>query len=114
MTANLSNCQKLYELSGWAGTEKYMSPRGTLTRKENASDSYIPAYSLDYLLDKLPYKIVDVSEYFILTLDKGAVWNCCYNFGGKTKYMQQADTHVDAACLLAIKLIEEGIIDVKA
>lgn len=93
--ANVENCEELFELSGW-GTdlERYVM--------EN-----VPAYDLGMLLRKLPpyYVIYRGIEKCHVGIIAGR--NFVSNRGIEEI---EADTPEDAACLLAIELIKQGII----
>lgn len=111
-TASLENCKKLYELSGWEDTEfwysSYMNVDSSITYdgsvrafKDRVRDEDLPAYDLGFLLRGLP------SDQTITLQHIGETWKCIRYTG---EYAD-ADTPEDAACLLLILLIEQGIID---
>lgn len=112
--ASLDNCKQLFELSGWkdtgngfgwikgAGNELY------LVSIRNDEEIKIPAYSLGYLLRKLPAtsKIINVST------DKAQIYGALFydQHGEKSRFELAADTPEDAACKLAIELIKQGVL----
>lgn len=123
--ASLENCKRLYELSGWSCEKAYWPPQYTSSHDyvvgtpddevdEKILDSLTPAYDLGYLFRKLPQES---------KIDKGH-----FQYGGDVRYhakyswntelpnrkrhyaTESADTPEDAACLLAVKLFEEGVL----
>jgi hypothetical protein len=130
-TANLENCKKLYELSGWGETEylygkNIVSGNYPLFHQDNYPQSYpyessFPAYDLGYLIRKLPQDLKSEPdkdnrcEQWGLRLETPIVnhtsglWAFYYE-NSKPYIWQEADTPEDALCLLAIKLFEEGIL----
>lgn len=127
-TANLENCKKLYELSGWGnvGGEQdnpdYYWVQSLDGGRENytcygggsiPSDGGIyPAYDLGYLLRKLE-DAEHQGEAIQLNYchHQDGSRNYCISIGKALKSLfEYADTPEDAACLLAIKLIEQGVL----
>lgn len=120
MVASLENCKRLYELSGWDDTYLvYNTANGKVTplfAKELMHRDDYPAYDLGYLLRKLPP---------IITLKSraGGRWSAQLIRGQlvynpqeqkdeikKWEVERTADTPEDAAVLLCIKLIEQGVL----
>lgn len=105
-TASLEHCKELYELSGWEDTEKlHCLTCGDITQQgakinDGRTHESVPAYTLGYLLRKLP-------EVRVLQMpDNG--WNV-YT-GAEPMADVYADTPEDAACKLAIELFKAGIL----
>lgn len=129
-TASLENCKKLYHLAGRSWEEPdYFYPQYDTnkyrTKAENANVHIlqkqsiavgIPAHDLGYLLRKLPKQHMSLagSPAGVWFNPKIGKWICDYtivNSSGNHKgNVIWADTPEDAACLLAIKLFEEGIL----
>lgn len=127
-TASLENCKKLYELSGWEDVSYSWVRKGdskSIIHRSHSeyagvmadADFANPAYDLGYLLRELPAKIPSNehsnNDWLILEKIVGAQdgdWVARYG----TQYIYQSDTPEDCCALLAIKLIEEGIINVEA
>lgn len=116
--ANLENCKRLYELSGWKDTDFGWLAHSDwetgdwsheLTKLEKKR-WVAGAYDLGYLLRKLPAVYEEhLGARWIFKLDQEAegVWAAYY----VSKRLEgNADTPEDAACLLAIKLFEQGIL----
>ena len=105
--ASLDLCKELYELSGWMGESRYiwtLDGRSIPTeRLKTIEEIDVPAYDLGYLLRKLPPK----SRIFKLAENQ---YGCAYGGLNQRQYMSRADTPENVACLLAIKLLEEGIL----
>lgn len=119
--ANLTNCKKLYELSGWIDDDLPFYCHGFVYRTMEIDTSdyhqHYPAYDLSYLLRKLPRFITSEQEHGVLTLWSGEKgWYCGYEEDGEVletelmRFEALADTPEDAAALLAIKLFEQGIL----
>ena len=129
-TTSLSISKRLYELSGWGErceVDKMWKQQGELwsvVDSYQAEDrdgfiraGYVPAYTLGELLRKLPRRVgtydgleLDIDQYYGET----TIWRAAY-VGMVTGKINQklcctAATPEDAAGLLAIKLLEEGII----
>lgn len=121
--ANLENCKRLYELSGWGEDCEFhwlhreifdRIPRQSDLKDGVTEEDYAPAYSAGYLLRKLPAQFGK----------RGSNSAECLRLAkGKNKYLAgyigvdlvwgfpcEADTPEDALCLLAIKLFEEGVL----
>lgn len=111
--ANLKLCQQLWELSGWETSDWYdLDPDGrpeeylATTEDKIDENNYIPAYSLGYLLRKLPNRTERIQDTVLLgraTDNKG--WSIVYR--DMTKI---ANTPEDAAAKLAIELFKKGIL----
>ena len=114
-TANLENCKRLYELSGWEDGKLFPVDGGNY-----------PTYSAGYLLRHLPETLdlekTTVKDLFVAKFPNGYLADYRYrdphqqNRGGgwwhrydKAKEVE-ADTPEDALCLLAIKLFETGVL----
>jgi hypothetical protein len=122
-TASLELCKELYKLKPEWDTEYWITSHGLQKRDLSGypnqpdriktlpvitADVYAPAYTLDYLIRKLPPKYMGAW----LELWKPTVgWAVGYDDGGveENEYpTATADTTEDALCKLAIKLIKEG------
>lgn len=109
--ASLDLCKELYELSGW---------ETDYTTKEFDDKNHIvgtPAYSLGYLLRKLPRTITDDEDEEIYQLMVMAVldenkWLAGYDNTIHTPHASYADTPENALCKLAIELIKSGVLKV--
>lgn len=140
--ASLDLCKELYELSGWSFSDysypvksektEYQKFRSyhhkavnryayLLENKGGNLDNAIPAYTLGYLLRKLPKFYEEGKTVYLLTVQPnpiGAGWQAHYRFASRTpnssntgsRFRQEADTPEDAACLLAIELIKQGVL----
>lgn len=115
---SLEISKKLYEVSGWDNCslkwirdkhpEHNMGEFVSDTNVTPKSMEYLaPAYDLGYLLRKLPGTIGN--KYLDIGYGGTGVWSACYELFEQDHYCT-ADTSEDATALLAIKLIEEGII----
>ncbi len=102
-TTRLDLCKELFELSGLVLTEMQWYKGKPVYNAPYGWD--YPAYDLGCLLRKLPRD-------FVLRPITGAQWEIHYAPGmsGKEKICQ-ADTPEDAACMLAIELFKQGIIE---
>lgn len=115
-------CVELYELSGWNDNSLAIHPEW------QDFSNICPAYSLGYLLRKLPKKIEREDDgNYTLNLhqwQKDGVWYWEINYGrhdstlfltGKNAgYVSaKADTPENAAAQLCIQLIKSGIIPIK-
>lgn len=119
--ASLELCKKLYELSGWddpetLGAIKSSETTGVVSTLPPGKNFYygnrIPAYSLGYLLRKLPQSLSADADHitgdWMLKLDHPSHgWNAYY-YGDLQGGV--ADTPEDAACKLLVELIKTGII----
>lgn len=123
--ASLELCRELCELSGWYDQTWWwnydFAPNGksyewraepSMLRFESQPvHTSIPAYSLGYLLRKLPQTIAPHITVWPLSIE--------YNFDGRwmAKYAGElcvwADTPENAACKLAIELIKQGVLPKK-
>lgn len=115
--ADLSLCSELYKISGWAGTHQvwYFSEdydcvddsEDIVTCRQTMGDrkTICPAYSLGYLLRKLPdCKVLNVS-----TGTKTPIYGAIHN---DSDTVVQDETPENATCSLAIQLIKSGIIPI--
>ena len=123
-TASLELCKTLWELSGWAGTERYFQEGGTVWHNleddvsvEN-SKFVCFAYDLGFLLRKLPAmegpNSDDIGRLTVfnskeVTNGKRA-WSAGYDNMDCYFYIQEADTPEDALCKLAIELFKQGVL----
>jgi hypothetical protein len=116
-TASLENSKRLYELAPewndtfnfWEQTDGVPEGEPYLVQPElmrmyglwgtQELKKRTPAFDLDWLLDKLPSRtsILKVADY--------PEW-----YASRDKYEESANTASDAACLLLIKLIEQGVV----
>lgn len=108
--ASLELCKELYELSGWwdDNLEKYDSHDGTIVRFGN-----IPAYSLGFLIRKLPAMIEDGGVEHWLTVEKHEQDDYMVAYSGHGSILigsPHADTPEDALAKLAIELHKAGIL----
>lgn len=138
-TANLENCKKLYELSGWVGTQNYWKSfinhqadkwsefkvvdfNGAKIPKDFGEETY-PAYDLGYLLRKLPKEIEHRDVYYSLVVRWIGDNDMRIHYWSEVERKRLLSTNTeigalgigeyeDAACLLAIKLFEKGILHV--
>lgn len=126
-TASLENCEKLYKLSGW--TDKSLEKHGyySLPPMVAYHETDIPAYPLGYLLRKLP-KATDINtdkweesfdcsipEMFFMAWEMDTMdhkWRVQMQVEDEVlePILFEADNPEDAACLLLIRLFEEGIL----
>lgn len=112
-TANLENCKRLYEVSGWDEQElSHYSEQLTIQDYE-----LTPKYDAGYLLRKLPeYNSPADDETFNLHLilthadDYSRLYLAEYQSSDSIYMNEVSDTPEDALCLIAIKLFEEGIL----
>lgn len=107
--ANLENCKKLYELSGWESGEWFtMGAEDEISLAEMPD---IPQYDLGYLLRKLPRTINIDGVPYQFRLEPHKLLEEWWASYSHTRDIQIfAPTPEDATCLLAIKLFEEGIL----
>lgn len=107
--ASLELCKELHKLSGWeTGYWFSLDERSTEPFQGTRDNpfSVCPAYSLGYLLRKLP--TTQVYHGRGRAGDYKAEWHF---YGGDNKTVKcWADTPEDALTLLAIELIKQGII----
>jgi len=121
-TASLALCKELYELSGWievtyehelVNGESYTTTLPVKEMEHGDRNTYIPAYDLGFLLEKLPQNswvgYVDTSGQRGYALAKTYAWN---EKGTDIDRIVQcsADIPEDAACKLAIELFARGIL----
>lgn len=119
--ANLENCKRLYELSGWMETSysySYMYTTWKLSQlfSNVHSKKRIPAYDAGYLLRKLSSlvgkKYGRLYLEFAQNPNQSKQWYCSFVNEDMRFPVGEADTPEDALALLCIKLIEEGILNV--
>jgi hypothetical protein len=113
--ASLENCQKLFELSGWDDTDAHWKwhpgypdkPEVFISGEEWPGDAWTTcvAYDLGYLLRHAKGMMVSTDPI-------GERGNAMFlHFADNNRiYEEHADTPEDAACLLACKLFETGIL----
>lgn len=117
--ADPSLCKELYELSGWRDTpEHHWQEQGSIETFDYDRTLLCPAYSLSYLLRRLPKYLVD-SYQLILTPYNIATtaWSARY-MQFKTTANKKVDLYEskghnpeDALCKLAIELFKQGILE---
>jgi hypothetical protein len=106
--ASIENCKRLYKLSGWNKPTDvtlpttYYAEDGEVYGAEswNHEDFIFPAYDAGYLLRKL--------DGFDVRLLYSNTWMRWSAFADEQPEL--ADTPEDALCLLAIQLLEQGIL----
>ena len=123
---SLSISKKLYEATGWDDTDfdwlidklddEYTKPPevGYRTSRKSEIFDFVPAYSSDYLLEKLPSIINETSLTLSSAYGTGTWFSSYqdYKVNGMTvNYLTVADTPADALALLAIKLFKQGILE---
>lgn len=102
--ASLELCKELYELSGWwwdTSTRHYVMP----AKNKGQGEVRRPAYSLGFLLTKLPPES-NISHI-------GDKWYIAKHYlqgEGFRSIEETADTPEDAACKLAIELFKQGVL----
>jgi hypothetical protein len=111
-TTSLSTSKRIHELTGWDDTERYWfyeDSHPDLAEWElvthDMSGKAIPAYSLAYLLERLP------PGTHVIRKSEGAAASVAANT--HTKYHKDyisADTPTEAAGLLVIALAEAGLL----
>lgn len=115
---SLELCKELFELSGWTDTYFCYSAYGkqwSITHgRQSSKIEKCPAYSLGYLLRKLPNEATSkkYGGYHYLYLHHGKQdWYAYYGAIDTTEFMAAGDTPEDAACKLAIELWKQGILN---
>ena len=109
-------CKQVYEATGWEQEPdvsylyKYWDNHDELCviSIEEADDSLVPAYTSDYLLEKLPATVkndFDGGNDYIILYKKGKSWYADYM--GQFK-RQKSDTPLKALLKLTIALSEAG------
>ena len=109
-------CKKVYERTGWEQEPdisylyKYWDNHDELCviSIEEADDSLVPAYTSDYLLEKLPATVkndFDGGNDYIILYKKGKSWYADYM--GQFK-RQESDTPLRALLKLTIYLSQAG------
>lgn len=113
--ANLELCKELYEVSGWYGDfyfTQYEVKPFEATTLVGRNGVIATAYSLGYLLRKLPYpRDIRFSETHDLTI----IDFQCYPSKVVSniyahEFRVKADTPEDAAVKLAIELFKQGVL----
>jgi hypothetical protein len=94
--ASLDLCKELYTLSQWETDEWFLDNIHVGKHARKA-----PKYDLGYLLDKLELA-GEVDLY-----SSAGRWICLIDEGDDSK---SADTHANAACKLAIELLNQGVL----
>lgn len=113
MTASLENCKRLFKLSGWEDTDKWLivnefGESSPINSKAIHNKSY-PAYSAGYLLRKITEAILNADLYdFELYWYRS--WKAMMRDADDKEIAKAAGTPEDALCLLSIRLIEEGVL----
>lgn len=117
-TANLENCKKLYELTGWEDANaiwaKYslkaepvvlhvaFAHRDELMILSGQREFAIPAYDLDYLVMSTPIRGEDITTTFMLGRNTDNTgWCAVYK-----DFACIAEEPADAVCKLLIKIYE--------
>lgn len=116
--ASLELCKELYGYSADLWPDAFVQHEWVWGMQTAESDPHIyptdselwtkwPAYDLGYLLRKLPQVSLEHP-----VLHDEAYWRCWSNIVGigEDVPVGQADTPEDAACLLAIALIKQGVL----
>lgn len=114
--ARLELCRELYELSGWNGTDKLWvetANSDSLWPNDGQFDlddaGVAPAYSLGYLLRKLPQG-TEIKKRINTKFEPDAVEDFSAMLPVDSGYLALDYTPEDAAALLAIELHGQGII----
>lgn len=122
-TANLENCRKLYELTGWWNSHLYwhygaksaplpISP-GLMEwstveepRTIHEGEQYIPAYDLNCLVESTPFRSNDdITHTFMLGRNTDNTgWSAVYK-----NWVCIAQEPEDAVCELLIKIYERNV-----
>lgn len=118
---NLELCKELYVLSGWDMTERHFDPEddGIVTSgrpRVSRGLNDLPAYSLGYLLRKLPPVIQEDGKFLALAIHAQgdgtfhAAYCEPYDKEFKGSYITNAKEPEDVLAKIAIKLFKEGIL----
>lgn len=103
--ASLDLCKELYELSGWEDTHFYYGGHPTAVYTSSSNLAEYPAYSLGYLLRKLP------SCPMLKKLPKDVVGDWVIGVGIDGRYFEKlGDTPENVCAELAIELFKQGIL----
>lgn len=122
--ASLELCKELYELSGWDDTgfywfkipqeDDFKLDWDTPYVKSTIGSTAYPAYDLGFLLSKLPDEIEDDDgwEFYLCLMKYTTTYSIGYSFDDMESPIGLAFgfTPENAACTLAIKLFEKGIL----
>ena len=116
--ARLDLCAKLFALTGWDDTYHRWSKdiyHKDVVIDTLAAGTTTPAYDLGYLLRKLPpqtriTKEFDASEHY--PEKTPAFFRALYDTSDDLHFWQGANTPEDAACILALTLLERNLLDV--
>lgn len=99
-------CKQVYEAVKWKGVgRKYIN-------KPTEKDEWIPLYTSDYLLEKLPKFIDDDRRITVQPIDNGK-WDASYDLIDNVDdsiYDSFGDTPLKALLKLTLKLHEEEIL----
>lgn len=117
--ASLELCKELYALSGWNnGLTSWVDDGGRIrvdvepyvvTPKHLVYNYLAPAYSLGYLVRKLPATIeVDGIRQGLVIYPGGDRWFCAYGIYHSSPYYAEAKNPEDAVAKLGISLIKSG------
>ncbi|MDV7992097.1 hypothetical protein [Rhodococcus sp. IEGM 1374] len=113
----LKLCEQLSLITGWFDTRDAFTVYGSLVvmpsnyvRPKFDDDPYIPLYTSDYLLGKLPRRI-DKTFFLVITPSEDRYWYAAYSqyaAGNKVKFNIQGDNPLKALLKLTIALHEAG------
>lgn len=124
-TASLALCKELYELSGWAETEKHwyidqeqFEAVRTITEAMKFFDGerieyrVAPAYDLGYLLRKLPERSISlIKKVRIAGLEYAPSYSFYYKQNSRGRQVScEADNPEDSAARLCIELFKQGVL----
>ena len=110
-------CKQVHEATGWEQSPnisqlyEYWDDYDELCviSIEDADDTLVPAYTSDYLLEKLPHTLSDNDgDRYTITVHKvGDSWLANYTFDNVGMHHIYADTPLKALLKLTLKLHEE-------
>lgn len=106
--ASLENSKKLYELSAWICNPLHRVQMGGDMKEKRWEEQ---RYDLGYLLRKLPKQLNEEQKFYFhpaYKKENEGMWCIGYRYSGTIGFI--AETPEDVACLLSIKLFEEGIL----
>ncbi len=111
--ANIELCKELYELSGWKGmdTVSYRLVEEKFVATHPFDDRVVDEtaiYDLGYLLRKLGNRHVELKRPYNNSEPINR-WSCTARYDDGEE-IEAADTPEDAACILAIRLFQQGIL----
>lgn len=106
--ASLELCKELYELSGWSSqiTHNEPTPSSSLVGQV----PICPAYTLGYLLRKLPVTVPNEEVKLNLTRFSENFYTASYAWEDDFAPYGDGNTPEDAACKLAIELWKQGVL----